>query len=415
MYRDDTVENLSKIKCVVDRLRRHGYSVCLVDSPDVQAEVTTSRSSCRPTRSVIEASHCVIICLTSSYISKLSENDQNSNVVMEYDCIYGPVTASLSCHSKPVVVIQLDDMPMWTTWPGAAGVFLSGQRRLDFSGRQLLSDPLYQEECLKDLLYVMQVKLSHILLNDVCNGEDIGRDVMTVGIFHKRRGVTKEQCERVDFKGTDTISTIDPIPLGLLDVSNVEMLLRKNKLSKYIDIFRINEVDGETLAACENAEDIQQLGVDLLAKSRVFFNKLKEYKLQGGIPRVAITPCHDEPICDTPGADTTLLEKNTTHEVVEVGNTSARKDTANAECISEEFDDGHPSCLTSLLISGCTGDRMHDINGIFDPTGENQDGFVRYKKRAGQNVYLEYNATRGHWHCKKGESRGTVNACKFIL
>jgi hypothetical protein len=163
-----------------------------------------------------------------------------------------------------------------------------------------------------------------------------------------------------------------------LSVNEVQALLVAVNLNKFRNIFLENEVDGETLCECQSTDDLQELGITFMPKCRMFLNKLDEYKANGGVP------------------------------VRDISLASSSSDSGEPPLKM------NPVCrLSSIVVSGAVGNFAVHINGTYDPTSDLEGGFAVYKMRS-QDVYMEYNATRGHWHVKSGKYRGSTNAWLYV-
>jgi hypothetical protein len=196
--------------------------------------------------------------------------------------------------------------------------------------------------------------------------------------------------------------------LNQLSISEISTLLTRCKLSNYVEIFQQNEVDGFCLSVCKSEEEIKELGITLLPKARILFSLLQEFTAEGGVPLKLISK--KLPLDDSQRP--TESENNNGTQGNPGGVTSSSSASSN-----QGSSPSLPvvSRLQPIRVSGCSGERAHDINGIYDATEEMHDGFCRYLKRGGQNNWIEYNATRGHWHIKKAESKGTVNAWAYAV
>jgi hypothetical protein len=69
--------------------------------------------------------------------------------------------------------------------------------------------------------------------------------------------------------------------------------------------------------------------------------------------------------------------------------------------------------LKSVIITGATGNVAPQVNGVFDPTDELCNGWVRYRKRGGQDCWLEYLENKGQWHIKPSASKRSTNAWAY--
>jgi hypothetical protein len=69
--------------------------------------------------------------------------------------------------------------------------------------------------------------------------------------------------------------------------------------------------------------------------------------------------------------------------------------------------------LKPVIVSGAAGNVAPQVNGIFDPTDEICNGWVRYKKRGGQDCWMEYMESKGQWHIKPAASKNSTNAWAY--
>lgn len=66
-----------------------------------------------------------------------------------------------------------------------------------------------------------------------------------------------------------------------LTIDDVSIILANLNLNQFIDIYKANEVDGNTLNACESVDDFIELGIKFKAKANVLFQKIVTYKSEG--------------------------------------------------------------------------------------------------------------------------------------
>lgn len=247
------------------------------------------------------------------------------------------------------------------------------------------------------------------------------------------------------------------------------MLLSALNMDNYAFTLERNQVDGPCLCECECVDDIQQLGVSLMPKARLLFRFIEEYKRDG--VSASLIPAESRGDGPSDDGDRRGGEREETRSSAINGRDTLRELDRSEHGVSQgirggggggrgalgDFDGdsnagdevlSSPSPTSATLsarsnqnslpipvslslslppqpvvvsrlqpvrISGCIGDRSNDINGIYDPVDEMCDGFCRYLKRGGQNNWIEYNATRGHWHVKKAESKGSVNAWAYCV
>jgi len=70
-------------------------------------------------------------------------------------------------------------------------------------------------------------------------------------------------------------------PLKELTVLEVQHLLESFNLNKYIEIFKQNEVDGDTLDNCRSEEDVKEIGITMTAKAKVLLNEIEKLRSVG--------------------------------------------------------------------------------------------------------------------------------------
>lgn len=203
-----------------------------------------------------------------------------------------------------------------------------------------------------------------------------------------------------------------------LDIDDVSNMLDYHGLGNYMDEFRENQVDGECLALCESAQELKDMGVHLIPKARLLMGKIAMYKEQG-VPREVLRGA-DGRNKSAGGSDMGEASNAGSGWPAEGGKRATyatmRKKVAAAASTGTNVSVAYAaSRLQCVRVSGCTGERARDINGVYEPTEEKFDGFCRYLKRGGQNNWMEYNAARGHWHIKKAESKGSVNAWAYCM
>mmetsp|Transcript_4392 Transcript_4392/g.8157 ORF Transcript_4392/g.8157 Transcript_4392/m.8157 type:complete len:207 (-) Transcript_4392:1731-2351(-) len=67
----------------------------------------------------------------------------------------------------------------------------------------------------------------------------------------------------------------------------------------------------------------------------------------------------------------------------------------------------------SITLSGATGSRQHRVNGIFEPTDEEQLGMPVYKKKGDADTWMEMvkGASGLRWYIKPTKEKGTSSVC----
>jgi hypothetical protein len=61
-------------------------------------------------------------------------------------------------------------------------------------------------------------------------------------------------------------------------VDDVILLLKSLNLRNYCTVFQESDIDGPTLMCCNKVEDVKELGINVVAKARLLFNKIIELK-----------------------------------------------------------------------------------------------------------------------------------------
>ena len=67
-------------------------------------------------------------------------------------------------------------------------------------------------------------------------------------------------------------------PLSELSVDDVIHLLESLNLSNFCNNFQDNRIDGPTLMNCCSVDDVKELGIDIVAKARILYEKIVEFK-----------------------------------------------------------------------------------------------------------------------------------------
>ena len=70
-------------------------------------------------------------------------------------------------------------------------------------------------------------------------------------------------------------------PLSQLSVDEVTRLLESLKLINFCNNLEENEVDGPTLMNCQSVDDVKELGIDITAEAKTFFEEIVVFKLTG--------------------------------------------------------------------------------------------------------------------------------------
>lgn len=313
----------------------------------------------------------MVVFLTRSYLDRVNSGDEDDPCHLEFT--YATREKKVS-RIIPVCLEGSIQDPL--CWVGAVGKMLAGRLCLDAYG-DLQNDFYIQDRT--DHLYE---RITKILAKHDCSS--------TSATLDSSRSLKSVYPNNPSLK-----------KLCALDMEEVTQLLEYHNLSNYAEEFRDNQVDGECLSLCEGPEDFKDMGIHLMPKARLLFSKISLYQQQGGVPAEVLRGAVGRR--GARDVDTELLR-----------NRAARKRAIASASASTPLEYA-VSRLQSLRVSGCVGERARDINGIYEPTEEKFDGFCRYLKKGGQNNWMEYNAARGHWHIKKAESKGSVNAWAYCM
>ena len=67
-------------------------------------------------------------------------------------------------------------------------------------------------------------------------------------------------------------------PLSELSVDDVIHLLELLKLSNFCYNFEDNRIDGLTLMNCKSVKDVEEFGIDIVAKARILYEEIVKLK-----------------------------------------------------------------------------------------------------------------------------------------
>jgi hypothetical protein len=166
--------------------------------------------------------------------------------------------------------------------------------------------------------------------------------------------------------------TIQRKPLEDLSIIEVSNLLTHLKLSKFVEIFLENDIDGLTLSHCQAEEDLVEAGIYIKVKARFLFEKIQIYQSLG------------VPVADLQPPSHVLLAD---------------------ELLTVEED-------VSIWITGMTG-IYEFMNGMYYPTEEVFMGRRRYFKLQ-HDCWIEYNSDCQQWHIKPKDKKTTTNAWAYL-
>jgi len=67
-------------------------------------------------------------------------------------------------------------------------------------------------------------------------------------------------------------------PLSELSVDDVIHLLESLNLRNYCAVFQENAIDGPTLMNCKSVKDVEEFGIDIVAKARILYEEIVKLK-----------------------------------------------------------------------------------------------------------------------------------------
>jgi hypothetical protein len=191
-------------------------------------------------------------------------------------------------------------------------------------------------------------------------------------------------------------------PLEDLTVEEVSQLLIKLKLSKFLEIFSENEIDGVALSHCRDEEDLIQAGIHIKVKARFLFEKLQSYQVLGVPMSSLVQP-----------TNTSLEGERRDGEGGGGGGGGSgdRRDGGGEGVrLTGEMEVGDEG--VSLWIVGMRG-IYEFMNGLYYPTEEIWMGRRRYFKLQ-YDCWIEYNSDYHQWHIKPHDKKTTTNAWAYL-
>lgn len=155
-----------------------------------------------------------------------------------------------------------------------------------------------------------------------------------------------------------------------------------------------------------------------MPKCRAFFNKLEEYRIAGGVPLKDVALSNSNSNISASSSGSSSSGSSSTDSSSSSNDSSCNSNVEKAPP-SASFSPVLPlsSRLNPVAISGVMGPLAKHINGVYDPillTVKWRGGKVCCYKMRSQDVYLEYNIDREHWHVKPRTNIGTTHAWMYI-
>lgn len=219
----------------------------------------------------------------------------------------------------------------------------------------------------------------------------------------------------------------DHKPLSALTPFEVSMLLKSLNLSNYMIPFQKQGVDGATLGFVHSEQEVMEMGIDMLPKARMFFNKLSELKVSG-VPQDLIAASHHPLIegeqrpffPDSPRTDTIDKAVPATHsaalasvskEVEQPSSSSGSRAAVRYSWVK------HKACSSmdlskpvhKITVRGVSGALEKRLNGDYDMYEEDEESGLHhvFRKCADQDIWLEYLLDKKCWQIKSTSSRGS--------
>jgi len=255
------MDNHVRVAEVNRRLQARGLTTWF-DSEQLEGNVK------KQTALGIDNAQCVVAFITKRYIDKVGGFNAEDNCQLEFNYAARRKTAS-----KMIPVVMEERVRNTMTWDGEVGLVLGGRLYVDMCGN--VYDDGYMDNVVDDLYS----KIIKIIKKPVKGVEEIVS--ITIPSSQSDSISSQQSPPPPSLRQTSKNSLEACKPLTELTIEEVSLLLESCNLSKYVKEMKQNEVDGETLSAVENDEELKELGITLAPKARVFFRKVEEYKVSG--------------------------------------------------------------------------------------------------------------------------------------
>ncbi|RYH20274.1 TIR domain-containing protein [archaeon] len=368
----------------------------------------------------IDRTKCVIVFITKNYVDKVSSENANDNCQLEFSYAVRQKSAKVM-----IPVVMEGRMRDTSQWRGAVGMALGGSLYID-----LVQDHNWDQQM--DELGKYILSLVKPIRKTVLSFPWAASLVTNIVSPHAPPPIASPS-QQMNSSLADSANTK---ALAELTPGEVVALLRSLNLSNYMIPFQKKGVDGATLAYVYSEQDIIDLGIDLLPKTRLLFTKVQEFK-QSGVPcdlliqsaaffptspRVDTVLTTDErdvsQHVDTHHAiDLACLSQDATvsgkHQVRYnwVKSSVKLKPGSNKHHIIPYSEKVDPKALVirRLTVRGVTGALEKRLNGDYclHELEENDVLHPVYRKACDPDMWLEYLKDKKCWQIKTTASRGT--------
>ena len=83
---------------------------------------------------------------------------------------------------------------------------------------------------------------------------------------------------QIDDDNIDVQAPVQTKPLSEFSVDDVIHLLESLNLRNYCAVFQENAIDGPTLMYCNSVKDVEELGINIVAKARILYEAIVQFK-----------------------------------------------------------------------------------------------------------------------------------------
>ena len=200
----------------------------------------------------IDNSQCVVIFITRTYSQKVGSDSPNiCQQVFNY-------AADRKTSTRMVTVVLEEAMLNPKLWHGEISIVLGNKQIVDMTGDFHRTEYVHRQ-C--EILYR-------------CITQKIGK---TVAQFSVELGQILSAGS-----GSKSVPISGPTkPLRELTIAEVGSLLTALNMSIYKEAAAAKLVDGECLDVCETYEELKEMGIEMTAKAKILFNRLKDYRSYG--------------------------------------------------------------------------------------------------------------------------------------
>ena len=221
----------------------------------------------------IDKSQLMVAFITENYIQKVGGQNSNDNCQLEFN--YGLLQKS---PAFMIAVVMEPRVKNPKSWRGPVGMALGGSLYIDMSSDADIDSKV-------DLLFNTIVQMIRPrYLSSHFSSLTASMPSSTAVAVATSPSVTRSLASSPTSSGALTK------PLRDLSIEEVSKLLESCKLTSFKDAFTANEIDGETLACVKSETEMVELGITLLPKARLFFEKIKTFEING-VPTELLGGC----------------------------------------------------------------------------------------------------------------------------